>query len=325
MPGEFAQQVTAMQTGPEAGSGAAAATPPTGTETQQGTPTPGAPAHTGQQPPADAGATAAAPAGTAPAATPPAEGAPPTGDDKRVTDAQRAMHQATTERVEALTALDAALRENAALKETLTQIDRAPDLAQVADPQGLPTEQQFENELRQAVKDYQTPREGEDDATALVQFETTKADIFQRRVDARQAHQRVKDTNTQRALAVTERVTTSITKFVADHARDVPIGLFWWHTRQAQAETPPALKGVDAYDWQVKRAIALARAEISPQVAGAARAATDAAHVTQQASVVMPAGGSPPTSPGPAQPEAPKTMVEQLREQQAKVLAPAAR
>ena len=244
--------------------------------------------------------------------------APETGEtheqeSKRLTDAQRKMHAATTEA--------AALRtENAELMQTLQAVLSDPQFApievpapQAPDPTGL----------KDVFAKYQALG-AEDEAFAYL-VENVEARAHQRVMRELQTRE-IRHTNFVKEQSQKLVVHNAITEAVKKIAPDITPRTFWAFTQAAVAETPPHLvRPVERLNWQAQRAIELAREEMGPRVSSAADSATQAALLARTAAAVMPAGASssgPSWGGGAPGAGEPRTFVDAVRSLQDRKVPP---
>ena len=261
----------------------------------------------------------AAPAPAAPAATQPASAsvtptvtpqapAPPVSPaevkaaEERVKAAQAKMHEATTEASQ--------------LRAQLSTILNHPLLGPVAKTvTQTPPQPQPGDGIEEAWKEYQN---APDDKAAFAKLlEAAEKRTFARikRDSEAAAIQRANSTRAkQRDMLIAQHINEAVTKT----APDVPLDLFWAMSEKAEAETPATMIGLpERIEWQVGRAVELARGLLQPRTEQAAANAATAAQVTQQAGVVMPSGTASPTAT-PTVPGKTKTFVDQIKEMQSR-------
>jgi len=98
----------------------------------------------------------------------------------------------------------------------------------------------------------------------------------------------------------------------------VPLELFWAMSSKAEQETPAELITVaDKLEWQIGRAVSLARDVLTPRTAAVAANAQQSQSVRQSAAVVMSSGSAAPGAGGNPS-AAPLNFVEQLKLAQAR-------
>lgn len=229
----------------------------------------------------------------------------------RTANAQRKMHDATT--------------EAANLRKQLSSIQATHGPAQ---PDGTPSalDQELATVDAEITRLWQAYRGEQDEEKA--------ADAYQRYMDARdrRAELRVlkrlgdgalKAEAQERSVQAARAQWSAITDYVGKVAADVDIDLFRFFTRQAQTEA--AQQGLTDpmahLEWQINRAIELAREKQSTFTKGASTAATEAAARATTAGVVMAGGGAEPPKTPPAAEPAPATFVDAMRKGKARARA----
>lgn len=250
---------------------------------------------------------------TAPASpdSPPAgpETATPPGDpqaDQRIKDGQRKI----TEQAEQLKLKDTELAQlHQALAVTLQHPAFQPVTLADSAPLGAG------NDAGDWIKAY---REAPDEAAAfnvldqrIARAEQTGEARALRALEERQAEQ----VNKARAAGAQRYLTQQVSQIVTTSAPDVPLPLFWAFKDQAHAETPPALLTPEQtparLQWQIERALTLARSAMDPQRRAVTDAAAAAAALARTAAPSMAPGSSAPGRGGAPGGPAP-SMAEQL-------------
>ncbi|HYE94548.1 MAG TPA: hypothetical protein VEA38_26170, partial [Terriglobales bacterium] len=224
---------------------------------------------------------------------------------------------ATTEAAQAKVALDKALAENVELKGKLEALAVSPDFVPVQMPADLPTDEAFQAELDAALTEYQTPKEGVDDATAFREYEKKRLDIQKRWIEADQTRKHITRENANRELAARSSVKSSINTWVAAQEPDLPIGWFWEVARRPDVinSVPAELTDPMArLDHQVKVALQICRAELNKIRGKAREAGAQAESINRAAGAVMPGGTSAaPASAAPPAPSGRKSFVDNVR------------
>jgi len=249
----------------------------------------------------------AAPAAPAPQAPP---GSPEAADvaEQRVKDAQRKMHEATA---------DAAKMRNQ-LNNILNHPLLGPVIEKVTNPQAPVNP--ADDEVKQAWKAYQAAPSDEEAFRHLLATAEARSE---KKILATLENRRIEQTNRARAQQRDLLVAKAINKEVTEKAPDVPIELFWAMSSKAESETPMELVTVaDKLEWQITRAVDLARAVIGSRTQVAQQTTQQSQGVRQTAAVVMPSGSQPSSGPG-GSPTAPVNFVDQLKAAQARKIAPA--
>lgn len=250
----------------------------------------------------------------APAAPEPAPAPAPLGspearavEEQRVKDAQRRMHEATAE--------TAKLRNQ--LSHLLNHPMLGPVIDKVINPRAPVNPQ--DDEVKRAWKEYQAAPSDEDAFRHLLAVTEARA---KRAVLADLQNRDIERTNRARAQQRDLLVANAINKEVNEKAPDIPLELFWAMSSKAEVETPAHLVTVaDKLEWQIGRAVELARAVIAPRTNTVAANAQQSQQVRQTAAVVMAPGSQPGSSVG-GNTTAPMTFVDQLKASQARKIQP---
>jgi hypothetical protein len=213
------------------------------------------------------------------------------------------MHEATA---------DAAKMRNQ-LNNILNHPLLGPVIQKVTNPQA-PTDT-VDDEVKQAWKAYQAAPSDEEAFRHLL---ATAEERSKKAVLADLQQRQIEQTNRARAQQRDLLVAKAINKEVSEKAPDVPIELFWAMSSKAEAETPMELVTVaEKLEWQITRAVDLARAVIGSRTQVAQQTTQQSQGVRQTAAVVMPSGSQAGSGPG-GSPTAPTTFVDQLRAVQAR-------
>jgi hypothetical protein len=229
--------------------------------------------------------------------TPPQPGAPvPTPEQQRIAEAQRRMHEATTQA--------AALRqENLALRgqiDTILGDPRYQAQPLPAAPPGPEGEQ-----WKQLYEEYS---KAPGDAEAFGYLLRKSGELAEQRVLARLEGARIQQANLQRQEAQRQQVFSAITTAVQQAAPDVDPQEFWLYTPVAAAETPAHLtRSAERLEWQMARTIEILRAKHQGAQQRIEQSTTQQMANLRAAGAVMPAGagsgpprasGGPPSGPG---------------------------
>lgn len=239
---------------------------------------------------------------TAPAPTP---GSPEAiAAEKRVQDAQRAMHAATTEASQLRTQLNAIIN-HPLLGPVARQVTRTP------------LQTQPDDALDQAWKDYQSAPSDREAFGKLMQH---ASEASYQRIRKEAEGNREKRVNAARAQQRDTAIAQFINDTVSKDAPDVPLDVFWAMSQRAETETPLTIVTLpERLEWQVARAIELGRALLAPKATAAAETAQAGAALTSRAGAVMPGGGSSPTTVPGSIGKVP-TMIEQIKSAQSRTV-----
>jgi hypothetical protein len=222
--------------------------------------------------------------------------------EQRVKDAQRKMHQSTA--------------EAAALRNQLNSILNHPLLGPVVQQITNPQAPAASDPLQEAWKAYQAAPTDEAAFRHLVAVTQKNA---RDQVMQELENKRIAETNTARAQQRDMLVAQAINKEVAEKAPDVPLELFWAMSTKAELETPATLITVaDKLQWQIERAVELARNVLTVPAQRTQTAQTQSQQVRQTAAVVMPSGSDVTSGGGGQVSSQPANFVEQLRQAQAR-------
>lgn len=253
----------------------------------------------------------AEPATPAVPAAAPTQDSPPQDDavalaDKRVKDAQAAMHNAT--------------QRAAALESELAAILAHPllgPLVQKAKEQATAPEQPApqEDPIAKAWQEYQA---APDDKTAfqkLIEFATARA---KETVLSEVEQKRVQEENERRAAQRNVAIVQTINNKVTEAAPEVPLQLFWSMVTEAEKQTPAELTDpAKRLDWQVNKTIELSRTVLAASLDKMKTATAQSDAVKAAAAAIIPAGGAAPApSGGGAAPGAVPTFVDQIKASQ---------
>jgi len=152
-----------------------------------------------------------------------------------------------------------------------------------------------------------------DDRAAFTHLITTAVELGEERVLSRLEAREVAHVNETRAHQKKIAIVQTVNDAVAKEAPDVDLDIFWNFGRRAQAETPRHIVHPSArIEWQMKRAIELARAKQQALIAAATSSAPATgppkSMVAFMREMAPRAAGAPPAA------EQPKNMVEFMRE-----------
>lgn len=224
---------------------------------------------------------------------------------KRLQDTQRWGHQKAAEAAQ-LKAQLAALYNHPIIQEAIKKLSGDTQTPQ-PDPEV--------EELRKAWADYQQSGSDEEAFMKLVKIAESRAEA--------KATKKIEQTLTERQKAEQAKqqhmtAARAIEDTVKKVAPNVPVKLFWAYSEQAEAETPRELVGtLEGLAWQVDRAIALAKADLSP-AESTATPATGTSQVKTQLSAVLSSGSETP-KPAANQNTAPAVnFVDQIKALQAR-------
>jgi len=226
--------------------------------------------------------------------------------DQRIKDGQRKI----TQQAEALKLKDT---EIVSLQQALAVTLQHPAFRPVPHPEAPPA---AEGDAGDWIRAYQ---QAPDDTTALrlmaeriEQAEKNGETRALRALEQRQATA----INRARAAQAQKFLTDQVSQIVTSAAPDVPLELFWSYKDRVHAETPVELHAPDQMparmQWQIERALTLARAAMDPQRLAVANAAALAAGLARTAAPSMAPGSNAPGGRPGAPANAAPSMTEQL-------------